>query len=385
MSTLQIGLAILGVLLLAALAGHALWRARQRGDDRLDRGASSARSVAEGDPLREPQFGPLEPIAHDGVEPVVDAPITPPGPIEVMEPAMVEATGQTMVQAIDPTLRPAGRRGATARLDGLLDAIATVTVEQPIAGEAAIAHLPATRRAGSKPVLIEGLDAETGTWEMPQPQHRYGEFQAGVQLANRTGALNEIEYSEFVQKVQAFADALGGAADFPDMLDAVARARELDAFANDHDAQLVLQLACGRAAWTLGYVAQHAQRHGFVAGVLPGRLALPSAEDGAPPVLTLLFDPQAALADEPHNATLRDLRLAFDVPQTAQAEQPFAAWCAAGEALALALDASLLDDRGQPLDPAAFATIAGDLEQLYAALAERDLAAGSAAARRLFS
>jgi hypothetical protein len=188
-----------------------------------------------------------------------------------------------------------------------------------------------------------------------------------------------------VQKVQTFADALGGAADFPDMLDAVARARELDAFANDHDAQLVLRLACGRAAWTLGYVAQHAQRHGFVAGVLPGRLVLPAAEEGAPPILVLLFDPQAALADEPHNATLRELRLAFDVPQTAQSERPFGAWCAAGEALALALDASLLDDRGQPLNPAAFETIAGDLEQLYAALAERDLAAGSASTRRLFS
>ena len=105
-----------------------------------------------------------------------------------------------------------------------------------------LAHLPPTRRAGSKPFLIEGLNADTGEWEPPAAGQRYGEFQAGVQLANRSGALNEIEYSEFVQKVQAFADAIGAMPDFPDMLDVVARARELDAFAGEHDAQLAVHL-----------------------------------------------------------------------------------------------------------------------------------------------
>ena len=45
-----------------------------------------------------------------------------------------------------------------------------------------------------------------------------------MQLANRTGALNEIEFSEFVAKVQRFADALGATPDVPDMLQEVARA-----------------------------------------------------------------------------------------------------------------------------------------------------------------
>ena len=49
--------------------------------------------------------------------------------------------------------------------------------------------------------------------------------QVGVQLANRTGALNEIEYSEFVVKAQAFADTVNGAPEFPEMLDEVARAK----------------------------------------------------------------------------------------------------------------------------------------------------------------
>ena len=238
---------------------------------------------------------------------------------------------------------------------------------------------------GGKPFLIEGLRTDCGEWEPPQLGVSYSEFQAGVLLANRTGGLNEIEYSEFVQKVQTFADALGSSVEFPDMLDVVARARELDHFASGHDAQLALRLLARGSAWSLGYVQQQAGRHGFMPGALPGRFVLPSHEEGAPPILSLNFDAKAAFAEEGEQATLRELILSFDVPQTSADLEPFQAWCAAGEALSLGLDALMADDQGQPFSPAAFASIAGELQRLYEALSARDLAAGSAAARRLFS
>jgi hypothetical protein len=222
-------------------------------------------------------------------------------------------------------------------------------------------------------------------WEAPTDGQHYGEFQAGVQLANRTGALNEIEYSEFVQKAQAFADAIGAMPDFPDMLEAVAAARELDGFASGHDAQLAVHLRARGAAWSVGYVRQQAAAHGFVPGVVAGRLVLPAADAGAPPVLSLTFDPNAALADDPNIAAVADLTLGFDVPQSDPAAQPFASWQTSAQALARALDASIVDDDGRALGPESFAAIDADLRQLYAALEARDVAAGSAAARRLFS
>ena len=221
--------------------------------------------------------------------------------------------------------------------------------------------------------------------EAPLAGQHYSELQAGVQLANRTGALNEIEYSEFVQKIEPFAEAIGAMADFPDMLDAAGRARELDAFASQCDAQLAVHLQARSAAWSVGYIHQHAARHGFVPGVLPGRLVLPSTEEGAPPVLTLTFDSQAALADDPNRAAVRDVTLSFDVPQTDPVADPFVAWQASAQALSLGMDAVIVDDNGQPLSPAGFAAIGNELSQLYHTLSERDLAAGSAAARRLFS
>lgn len=281
-------------------------------------------------------------------------------------------------------LRPAVPR-KTARLDPLIDAIATLALEAPISGALALVHLPPSRRAGNKPFLIEGLNADTGDWELPVSGQRYGEFQAGVQMANRSGALNEIEYSEFVQKLQAFADGVGAMAELPDMLDVVARARELDAFAGEHDAQLAITLSANGAAWSVGYIQQCAGRHGFLPGVLPGRLVMPGAEEGAPPMLVLGFDSQAALADDPGVAAVRQVQLSLDVPQTPEASEPFPAWHEAARLLAAEMDATMIDDAGRPITLAAFAAIGEDLKLLYRALESRDLAAGSAAARRLFS
>ncbi|MEO7336023.1 MAG: cell division protein ZipA C-terminal FtsZ-binding domain-containing protein, partial [Caldimonas sp.] len=162
-------------------------------------------------------------------------------------------------------------------------------------------------------------------------------------------------------------------------------ARELDSFASQHDAQLAVHLKARGAAWSVGYIQQSARRHGFVAGVLPGRLIYPSDEEGAPSVLTLTFDSQAALADQPDIAAVRDVTLTFDVPQTDAKVEPFAAWQAAAQALALGMDADVVDDNGRPLTSEGFASIGGELGRLYEALAARDFGAGSATARRLFS
>jgi hypothetical protein len=70
-----------------------------------------------------------------------------------------------------------------------------------------LAHLPASRRAGTKPLIHRRPGHRDRRLGAARAGPRYSELQAGVQLANRSGALNEIEYSEFVQKVQAFAEA----------------------------------------------------------------------------------------------------------------------------------------------------------------------------------
>jgi ZipA, C-terminal FtsZ-binding domain len=220
---------------------------------------------------------------------------------------------------------------------------------------------------------------------VPVAGQRYSAFQCGVQLANRTGALNQIEYSEFVIKAQAFADAVGGEAEFPEMLDEVARARELDQFASAHDAQLSFTLRATNTAWSPGYVQQNAGRIGFVAGSIPGRLVLPGSHPGHAPILGLSFDAMAAMAEDPEQTALREVTLSLDVPQVLREEHPFERMCEAAIALAASMDGVIVDDNGNLIPTEAMEAIHADLEQLYDTLDARDLSAGSAQGRRVFS
>ncbi|MEP6739109.1 MAG: cell division protein FtsZ [Caldimonas sp.] len=353
MSTLTIALASLGGVVLAGVIAHGAWQARKA--------------------------GPKQATGAQREEPSASAPMVG------SEPGFDDdGAGDAGETRTSPTTRRLSKR-LPLQLDALIDAFAPIALDAVLTGDALVAHLPSKRHVGSKLFLVEGLNADSARWETPVVGQRYGELQAGVQLASRTGALNEIEYSEFVQRMQAFAESVGASVDPPDMLDVMARARELDAFASQHDAQLAVHLHARGAAWSVGYIQQHARRHGFVPGVVPGRLVYPSAEEGAPPVLTLTFDSQAALADEPDRAAVRDVTLAFDVPQTEPSVEPFRAWQAAAQALAVGMDAAIVDDNERPLSSEGFATIGGELAALYTNLQAHDLAAGSPAARRLFS
>ena len=186
-------------------------------------------------------------------------------------------------------------------------------------------------------------------------------------------------------KAQAFADALNATAEFPDMRQEVARARELDQFASEHDAQLAFVLRARQAAWSPGYLQQSAARLGFVAGSIPGRMVLPSDAPGRPPVLVLGFDTQAALSDDPEQSAIRELSLSLDVAQVLRTEQPFARLREMALALCKSMDGVLCDQNGIALPAMAMDPIGDDLEQLYDQLDSRDLSAGSMQARRLFS
>ena len=393
MSTLQVSLAIIGGLVLAGVVAYNAWVTRRNLPRTVrDRGIDPA---AGSDAPNVPAFSDAAPVGADDdgrIDPVLDdeAP-TRPGHLDELSAgddfdsvasASPPAIPGAAPVAFSPMVSPPEKRPA---LDALIDVIAPLTLENEVSGDAVLAALPGTRRVGSKPFAVECQSAVNAEWEAPRLGQRYRALQAGVQLANRAGALNDIEFSEFVVKAQSFADALGAAPDFPDMRAEVARARELDAFASGHDAQLGFTLRARRAAWSPGYVTQHASRQGFVAGALPGRMVLPGSGAGQAPILSLVFDPQAAMAEDPEQSALRELALSLEVTHVPRGEQPFVRMREAAAALAEAMDGVVTDDAGQPLSTEALDQIGADLEGLYDALDGRDLSAGSAQARRLFS
>ena len=348
MSSLQNSLAIVGGVTLVCVVLYNLWTARQ----------NAPRQAA--------------PEPSSGVDPVLDH--SDLGRSGFQDSAYLDG---------DIDILPTPEKKPP--LDALIDVIAAIEVDVQVSGDAALAALPATRRVGTKPFAVEGLNDNSGEWETPVAGRRYHAFQAGVQLANRVGPLNDIEFSEFVIKAQSFADSIGGSPEFPDRLEEVARARELDQFASEHDAQLSFTVCATSAAWSPGYIHQHAARWGFVAGVIPGRMVLAAAVQGLPPIMSLSFDTQAAMADDPALSAIREFTLSLDVPQVPREEQAFARLREAARILGKEMDGVITDGAGHALTEADLNAIALDLELLYDALDSRELSAGSPQARRLFS
>lgn len=366
MSTLQISLAVVGGLVLAGVVAQSAWSSRK----------NRPKQATPQTPAAPGQSGAPAPGHPQGQELALDDALA-----QRREPSFdADSAGAGL-----PSLGLFATPDKKPLLDILIDAMAPVLLDGVVSGEAALAAMPGTRRVGSKPFGVEGMNVSTGEWEFPVAGQRYSAFQCGVQLANRTGALNQIEYSEFVMKAQAFADAIGGEPEFSEMLDEVARARELDQFASEHDAQLSFTLRASHTAWSPGYVQQSAARLGFTAGAMPGRMVLPGSQSGQAPILGLVFDTQAAMAEDPEQTALRELTLSLDVPQVPRSEQPFARMCEAAMALAASMDGVIIDDNGNPIRPEAMAVIHSELEQLYDTLDARDLSAGSALGRRVFS
>jgi hypothetical protein len=288
-----------------------------------------------------------------------------------------------------PSAQPtiAERRGI---LNATIDCMASIAIDEPVSGDFALNVLPTTRRVGSKTWLIEGLNTETEHWEKIFPSsgksHQYSAFQAGIQLVNRHGALNEVEFSEFVAKASDVAEGLGGTATFPEMLPEVAKARALEQFTMGHDIRLTLNLHAKRAAWSLPYVQQHAQRAGFVAGVIPGRWVLGGARFD---MLALTVDSQAAMADDVSSVPIRKLSLTLEVPQAARGEhgqaRPFDVMSDMAIRLCASMEATILDEQGLTVDAAALQRTAEELEAVYDRLDAAGLSAGSPLAKRLFA
>ncbi len=343
MTPLQTGLLLLGGVLLLAMALYNLWLWRRS--------------------------QPRQPVTRD---------------LQASDAAVLEPTldGEEVAQGPGFSLPVPEKKPG---LDALIDVITPLLIETAVSGDAVLAAMPPTRRVGSKPIAIEGFNATSTRWEFAQAGQRYSQLQAGLQLANRAGPLNDIEFSEFVIKIQAFCDTVGAMPDFPDMRQEIGRARELDQFASDHDAHLGFVLRAKRASWSPSYVVQMAARHGFVAGPMAGRMVLPARQPNQPSVVSLVFDTQAALADDPTQSALRELNLSLDVPHVDRQEQPFARMREAATALAREMDGVITDDNGVALPPEAMDVIATELERLYDTLDQRELSAGSVLARRLFS
>lgn len=267
-------------------------------------------------------------------------------------------------------------------VDRRIDCVVPIRLGVAVAGDKALPLAQRLRRAGSKPVYIEGKP-DGGGWELLQTGQRYEELRAAVQLANRGGALNELEFSEFVSGVQRLADAIDGAPEFPDMMETVSMARELDGFAAQCDAQLSINVLSDGAPWSANYVQAVASQDGLLLSRDGTRFVKLDARQS--PVFMLQFGDANFLRDDLTYKGGQTITLILDVPVADEDILPFRLMCDYAKSLAERIGGRVVDDQRRPLPESALLAIEKRLMTLYAKLEEAGIPAGSPATRRLFS
>jgi len=270
-----------------------------------------------------------------------------------------------------------------AVVDRRIDCIVPVRLVSPVAGDRVIPLAQRLRRAGSKPVHIEGKPEGESNWELLQNGVRYEELRAAAQLANRSGALNELEFSEFVTGVQQLADALDASPEFPDMMETVSMARELDGFAAQCDAQLSVNVLSDGAPWSANYVQAVASQDGLLLSRDGTRFVKLDAKQS--PVFMLQFGDTNFLRDDLTYKGGQMITLVLDVPVADEDILPFRLMCYYAKSLAERIGGRVVDDQRRPLPESVLQSIDKQLMTLYAKLEQAGIPAGSPATRRLFS
>jgi FtsZ-interacting cell division protein ZipA len=299
----------------------------------------------------DPASVPIEDVRYQGKEPVEPA------------AAGVQAAPQAQAQQRD------------LPVDDLVDCLIPLALGAPARGEKILPKLQALRHVGNKPVHFVG-QCDDGRWEPVAHGGVYYQLVAGAQLANRSSALNELEYSELIMQLRQVADEIDAEPDVPDMTKVMADAKALHQFVAEYDAQLSVNIQANDAPWAISTLLSALERQGF--DVRPdGRLVMPNGDGG----VLFSLSTNVTLAAE----TTTRLTLLLDVPCVAPEFDGFGAMVACARVLAARLDGTVVDDSNQPLSYAAVEEIAGQVTSFYEHMEKAGISAGSGRALRLFS
>jgi hypothetical protein len=339
----------------------------------------------------QPEAVASEPLLMPGADALAE-PVVP-----VIAPVTAPATEPGMAPAPAPTGAPAAAAGTAAEplapeaipspaaqvaeqlVDPLIDCLIPLNAEGALRGERILPALQKLRCVGNKPVHFVGL-AVNGDWEPIVHGGVYTKLQAGVQLATRTTALNELEYSELVTRLRAVADEIGAEPEVPDMIEVMSEARNLHRFVAGHDAQLGVNLASKGAPWAMSTLIGALENAGF--DVRPdGRFAMPDGVPGKSAGVLFTLSTNVTLGAD----TTSRLTLLLDVPCVAPAKDGFGKMVACAKALEVRLDGAIVDDFDQPLLDSSLDEIGGQVREFYQEMDAADIAAGSPRALRLFS
>jgi ZipA, C-terminal FtsZ-binding domain len=368
MSDLQIGLAIIGGLVIALVVAYNRLqesRFRKRAEDSLpNRGVAGA---GQGDALLEPMVR----TRTDRIEPHIKPRLHPEaGDTQDVQAGRVEPVGVPAV--------PAAAEDGESPIDYAI----AVRCEQPLERPALQQLLEALEGLGRRAEVSASL--ADGIWvPLANAPAEASEMRVALQLADRRGHVTLQDLEAFQNLVSRWAESAGASVAAPDVQAYLETARDLDRFCAEVDVVVGLNVvAASGDPFPGGKVRNQAEAAGLRLenGVF-------RCDDAQGMTLFTLENQQGERfdSDQPRSAAVSGVTLLLDVPRLDEGVKAFNRMVETGRQLAFALGGTLVDDNRTPVTETGLEQIRTQLRQIYAAMEARGIRAGSPLALRLFS
>jgi len=237
-----------------------------------------------------------------------------------------------------------------------------------------------------KPVQVCGLSFTTNHWEraLAESQTLYSRFRIALQLVDRSGAISEAKLADFSDLVMGLASRIKASTGVQDINKAHQRANELDAFCAEVDQMVgVNLLPHGERLLTGAMIAQAAGAHGMTL-----------ESDGAFHMLDHNGHTLFSLSNRDNwpfqhltleTFTTPGITLLLDVPRVENPVAHFDQMVKVAHELAKDLQVNVVDDHHMDLTESGLARIRAQIADVESRMSAKDIAPGSAQARRLFS
>jgi hypothetical protein len=364
MSDLQIGLLMLGVLLVAGVLAFNWYQERQfrrraeqtfaggHDDILFERRATVAAATASPHDRRD------EARIEPRIEPQMDAP------------------GED------------GLAGGLPLQTGLpqpeIDYIVEIRAGELIPAEQ-LAQMRRTLATLGRIINFSGFDFRSKSWQpLALDGARYTSVRAALQLVDRSGAVNGEHLQRFGDAVRAAAREMAAIAELPDFAPALEQAADLDRFCT-HVGMVVGINVVTRTGQVFHGTKIRALAEAAGLHLQPGGVFHCLDDQGGALFALDNQEPEPFLIDKIHSLTTPGITFLLDVPRVSDGLRAFDRMVAMSRSFAESLDGMVADDNRVPLDDAGLDKIRAQLRAIYGAMEQRGIHAGGPLALRLFS
>ena len=376
MSDLQIGLAMLGVLMVVAVLAFNWWQEqkfRRRGEQTFaGRHDDVLLNQAAMPGARAAMAASAQAHSLD------DSRIEPS-----MEPRM-EPRFDAVPAAMAPRISPAAKIGVVDVPRPEIDYIVEIRAGEFIAVDKLVKmqqSLPGLMRR----ISFGGLNYQSKAWEALTPDDaRYTSVRVALQLVDRSGPVNDEQLRAFGGVVREIASEMAAIAELPEFAPALEQAVSLDTFCASVDVLVGINVIANTGQVFHGTkiraLAEAAGLHLQASGVFHCH-----DEQGGTLFSVDNQEPKPFLIDRIRNMTTPGITFLLDVPRVANGIRVFDRMVAMSRHFADSLDGMLADDNRALLNDSGLDRIRAQLRAIYASMEQRGIEAGSPLALRLFS